>query len=159
MTLCLVFRIFDVFDILPFHNIVYCIIACANLKYHLSIVIFEEPLTAYYAIWQTIVADLATQVQTRSQCKGVQAQILNPKRHVASQAYLYLWSRPQHQESNQSAVILLIKTKQCSIIYIFHLTICQLQDQVYCLVGIICQSRHNNWIPTRKIKNLHRMLV
>ena len=113
MTLCLVCRSFDVFDILPFHNIVYCIIACANLKYYLSIAIFEEPLTAYYAIWQTVVA---TQVQTRSQCKGVQAQILNPERQVASQAYLYLWSRPQHQESNQLAVILLIKTKQCSII-------------------------------------------
>ena len=75
------------------HNIVYCIIACANLKYYPSIVIFEEPLTAYYAIWQTIVAHLATQVQTTSQCKGVQAQILNPERHVASQLYLYLWPR------------------------------------------------------------------
>ena len=91
---CHVLRIFDVFDIFPSHNIVYCIIACANLKYHLSIVIFEEPLTAYYSIWQTIVAHLATQVQTRSQCKGVQAQILNPEKHVASQAYLYLWPRP-----------------------------------------------------------------
>ena len=137
----------------------YCIIASANLKYYLSIVIFEEPLTAYYAIWQTIVADLATQVQTRSQCKGVQAQILNPKRHVASQAYLYLWPRPQHHESSSLAIILLIKIKQCSIIYIFHLIIFQLQDQVYCLVRIIPQGRPKNWIPTRKIKNLHRMLV
>ena len=67
MTLCLVFRIFDVFDILPFHNIVYCIIACANLKYHLSIVIFEEPLTAYYAIWQTIVAHIAALVSCLGQ--------------------------------------------------------------------------------------------
>ena len=82
------------------HNIVYCIIAGANLKYYLSIVIFEEPLTAYYAIWQTIVAHLTTQVQTRSQSKGLQAQILNHERHVASQAYLYLWPRPQHHESN-----------------------------------------------------------
>ena len=91
---CHVLRIFDVFDIFASHNIVYCIIAYANLNYYLSIVTFEEPLTAYYAIWQTIVAHLATQVQTRSQCKGVQAQILNPESYVASQAYLYLWPRP-----------------------------------------------------------------
>ena len=30
---------------------------------------------------------------------------------------------------------------------------------MYCLVGIISQGRQTHWILTRKIKNLHRMLV
>ena len=45
------------------------------------------------------------------------------------------------------------------LISICYLIIFPLWDQVYCLVGVISQGRHTHWILTRKIKNLHRMLV
>ena len=34
-----------------------------------------------------------------------------------------------------------------------------LPDNISVVVGIISQGRHTHWILTRKIKNLHRMLV
>jgi hypothetical protein len=38
-------------------------------------------------VWQTSIAHLATQSQTSSQCKGIEAQIHNPERNTASQIY------------------------------------------------------------------------
>ncbi|EDR06924.1 uncharacterized protein LACBIDRAFT_328290 [Laccaria bicolor S238N-H82] len=79
--------------------------------------------------YKTNVAHLATQSQTRSQCKGVEAQIHNPERNTASQIY-HAITLPVAQPPTSGKQL----------------------DQVYCPVEIIPQGN-------RKTKNLHRMLV
>ena len=84
-----------------------------------------------------------------------EAQIHNPEKNAASQKYHAITlpvNQPPTWGNNYLAVIPLIKTKQCSIIYIFHLTIFQsVQDQVYHLVRMISQGRQTGY-PTEKSK-------
>ena len=115
--------------LISFHPTTLCT-ASFNQKYHLPIILLAWGTSTYLHTMQfgkemlhILQHNLRLSI---SQYKGAEAQIHNPERNAVSQTYHRMTlplAQPQSQETNWLAVILLIKTKQCSVIFIFCLCV------------------------------------